>query len=192
MPFPCTCSTPEVHRRSAGRADRRLHAIDIENLLGGGPMTAARLREWSDAYMGLGVFRCGDHVAIGVDVTGAAEVMLALRSPRVVLGRGRDGADRALLGVLREEIDPTRGYAELVLASGDGIFAEDVARLRTRGLEVTVVSRPQSLSLQLRMAAGSRAIWFPGGTSTDGHTGRASTRGESVTGPAAGWGGEAA
>jgi len=170
MPFPCNCSTPEVHQRSAGRADRRLHAIDIENLLGGAPMTPVRLREWADAYMGLGVFRCGDHVAIGVDVTGAAEVMLALRSPRVVLGRGRDGADRALLGVLRDEIDPTRGYAELVLASGDGIFAEDVARLRTRGLPVTVVSRPQSLSSQLRMAAGSRAVWFPGATSTDDPT----------------------
>jgi hypothetical protein len=173
MPFPCTCTTPEVHQRSAGRADRRLHAIDVENLLGGGPLTAARLRAWSDAYAGLGVFRCGDHVAIGVDVTGAAEVMLALRSPRVVLGRGRDGADRALLAVLRDELDPTRRYAELVLASGDGIFADEVARLRARGLAVTVVSRPQNLSRRLRIAAGTRAVWFPGARTTEGSSGEA-------------------
>lgn len=164
MPFPCTCSTPEVHRRSAGRPGRRLHVIDIENLLGGGTMTAARLRAWSDAYLGLGVFRCGDHVTIGVDVTGAAEVKFALGSARVVIGRGRDGADRALLGVLREEVDPVEHYAGLVLASGDGAFAEDVARLRDRGFEVTVVSRPHCLSSRLRVAAGANAVWFPGAT----------------------------
>jgi hypothetical protein len=167
MPFPCTCATSELHQRVAGRADRRLHAIDIENLLGGAPLTTARLRAWSDAYASLGVFRCGDHVTIGVDVTGAAEVMLALRSPRVVVGRGRDGADRALRGVLRDELDPARRYAGLVLASGDGIFADEVTRLRARGLDVTVVSRQQSLSKRLRMAAGASAVWFPGARTTD-------------------------
>lgn len=168
MPFPCTCSTPESHRRSAGRADRRLHAIDIENLLGGGTLTAPRLQAWTDAYLGLGLYRCGDHVTVGVDVTGFAEVKLALGSPRVVAGRGRDGADRALLAVLRDEIDPAQHYAELVLASGDGIFADEVSRLHDRGFPVTVVTRPHNLSKRLRMAAGGRAVWFPCTTIADG------------------------
>ena len=161
MPFSCICSSSDAHRRSAGRPDRRLHVIDIENLVGGGTLTEPRLRAWSDAYTALDLYRCGDHVAIGVDVTGAAVVMGALRSPRVVLGRGPDGADRALLRVLHDELDPARSYSELVLGSGDGIFADEVGRLTGRGLPVTLVARPGSLAKRLRLAGG-REVAFPG------------------------------
>ena len=48
---------------------------------------------------------------------------------------------------------PEERYDEVVLASGDGIFADRVADLAGRGVPVTVVSRPGSLSHRLRLAA---------------------------------------
>jgi hypothetical protein len=40
----------------------------------------------------------------------------------------------------------------VVIASGDGIFAQPAARLQRLGVELTVVSRPDALSRQLRLA----------------------------------------
>ncbi len=68
---------------------------------------------------------------------------------------GVDGADLELLDVLETEHVGER-FAEVVLVSGDGIFAGTISRLAmTSGTEVTVVTRPDACSRRLRMAAKS-------------------------------------
>jgi hypothetical protein len=65
---------------------------------------------------------------------------------------GPNGADLALLEVLeREEVEGRS--SRVVIGSGDGIFAEAAARLQAGGVDVTVVTRAQSLSRRLRLAA---------------------------------------
>jgi hypothetical protein len=68
------------------------------------------------------------------------------------LGSGPDGADMALLDVLRHE-DVARRFTRVVIGSGDHVFAEEAARLAAQGVCVTVVSRRHSLSRRLAMAA---------------------------------------
>jgi hypothetical protein len=65
---------------------------------------------------------------------------------------GPDGADLALLDVLRHENIAAR-FTHVAIASGDHMFAEEAARLGTQGVWVTVVTRQCSLSRQLRLAA---------------------------------------
>jgi hypothetical protein len=74
-------------------------------------------------------------------------------SPRIVTGYGRSGADKALISVMHEDL-PGR-FAELVLVSGDKIFAKHVAALAARGLPTRVLSHPDLLSARLRIAATS-------------------------------------
>lgn len=72
---------------------------------------------------------------------------------RLVFRSGIDGADLELLDVLETEHIGER-FAEVVLVSGDGIFAAAISRLAlTSGTDITVVSRPDACSRRLRMAA---------------------------------------
>jgi len=64
---------------------------------------------------------------------------------------GPDGADLALLDVLRHENVATR-FTQVAIGSGDHLFAEEAARLAAQGVWVTVVSRQRSLSRQLALA----------------------------------------
>ena len=65
---------------------------------------------------------------------------------------GPDGADLALLDVLRHENVATR-FTHVAIGSGDHLFAEEAAHLAAQGVWVTVVSRRRSLSPRLALAA---------------------------------------
>jgi hypothetical protein len=65
---------------------------------------------------------------------------------------GPDGADLALLDVLRHE-DVARRFTHVAIGSGDHLFAEEAARLAAQGVWVTVVSRRGGLSSWLERAA---------------------------------------
>ena len=65
---------------------------------------------------------------------------------------GPDGADLALLDVLRHENVATR-FTHVAIGSGDHLFAEAAAHLAAQGVWVTVVSRRRSLSPRLALAA---------------------------------------
>jgi hypothetical protein len=66
---------------------------------------------------------------------------------------GPNGADLALLDVLRNE-DVSARFTHVAIGSGDGLFAEEAARLGAVGVRVSVVSRRRSLSKRLALAAG--------------------------------------
>jgi hypothetical protein len=65
---------------------------------------------------------------------------------------GPDGADLALLDVLRHENIATR-FTHVVIGSGDHLFAEEAAHLAAQGVWVTVVTCQRSLSSRLALAA---------------------------------------
>jgi hypothetical protein len=78
---------------------------------------------------------------------------------RFVQGRGLDGADNALIDVIKNEPVASRS-SRLVLVSGDHAFAGPVAELRAKGIRTTVVSRPGSLSRELFLQA-DQVCWLP-------------------------------
>ena len=66
---------------------------------------------------------------------------------------GLDGADLVLLEVLGENIADR--FGEVVLVSGDGIFADALAELASQGVHTTVVAHSDGLSRRLELAANA-------------------------------------
>jgi hypothetical protein len=137
-------------------AGRKLHVVDAENLVGRGRCTAAELTAGEVTYRRLGLVDAGDHVVVGCNPFVALDAGRAWAGCRLVIGHGRDGADRALLDVLSLEHVEER-FVEVVIVSGDGIFLEPTVRIQQHHVPVTVVARAGSLSVRLRLAA-SRVI----------------------------------
>jgi hypothetical protein len=66
---------------------------------------------------------------------------------RHLIGRGTDGADRALLGSLDWSVLARFGC--LVIGSGDHLFTEAAKRAQRIGLSVVVIARPEALARSL-------------------------------------------
>lgn len=101
----------------------------------------------------------GDHVVI-------ASSHLALKTAgcwwpgaRYLVRSGPDGADLALLDLVGHERIAER-FAQVTIASGDGIFALAAASLVLAGCQVSVVSRRAGLSRQLALAVGWKVIYI--------------------------------
>jgi len=132
-------------------AERVLHLVDVENLLGGTTFTIGDVRDLRTLYSRVAGSSDDDLEVIATSHSCAAAAWFgwapaALRRVR----SGPNGADQALL----EELDGwvAGRFERVVIGSGDGIFALAAARLQRLGVQVTVVSRPESLSRQLRLA----------------------------------------
>ncbi|NNC12120.1 NYN domain-containing protein [Planctomonas sp. JC2975] len=93
-----------------------------------------------------------EQVVIGTSHIGLFNSKDAWPSARVRVRSGDNGADLELLDVLLTEHLEDR-FDEVVLVSGDGIFADAVARLSGLGTKATVASWSSSLSARLRLAA---------------------------------------
>src|SRR5690349_1355598 len=122
------------------RSPRRLHLVDIENLVGSSQMTPAHVTGVYDRYRAVVGIGPDDLVVIA---TGRRAFLATTGWPSVrrLLRAGLHGADRALVDVLATERIAER-FDEIVIASGDKLFAEPAARLQQAGCHVTVVSRP--------------------------------------------------
>ena len=133
-------------------SNRRLFVIDIENAVGNGKLTpesvAAEVRRIQEFYS----FDDNDMAVLGVSHSANVFPAAEWAGARIVLGKGENGADIALKKVLNEERLDER-FQELILVSGDGIFTDDVEKLRAAGTKVTVDSRKRSLSRLLEVAA---------------------------------------
>lgn len=132
--------------------DRHLILIDIENLAGCPAPSAyeieaviALLRSCIPGYD-------DDQQIVACSHHAAPAVAFAFPSARRIWRSGRDGADLALLDVIETEGVADR-YQRVTLCSGDGIFAEAVAALASRGVDVTAVSLAGHLATRLRLAA---------------------------------------
>ena len=138
------------------RLGRTCHLVDIENLVGqpeAGPrytpaVFSRRAHEVSGAYR-LKWVNSGDLVYVGCDASLMLETLMDWERYTVRIGRGTDGADRALIDVF--DIDAVaRSCDVLQIASGDHAFAELASEARARDLYVRVVSRSDALSRDLR------------------------------------------
>lgn len=137
---------------------RRLVLVDIENVVGGAVM-AVEQATCARKYVEVAADVCADEqVVIGTSHVGVMATGLGWEGSRLVVRSGENGADLALLEVLTEERIEQR-FDEVILASGDGIFADAVAALGAAGVRVTVVTRREACSKRLHMAAG-RTIYL--------------------------------
>jgi hypothetical protein len=131
---------------------RRLHVVDIENLVGDPLPTLSQVHETQGLY----IARLAVDVMDQVEVASSHKTLLnaGLGWPRVHyrVRSGPDGADLALLDVLQHENVAGR-FTHVAIGSGDHLFAEEAAHLNDLGVWVTVVSRQRGLSLELRLAA---------------------------------------
>jgi hypothetical protein len=144
-----------THRKHP--AGRTLHVLDVENLAGG--TEAARpLAEVFAQYRATMAVTADDHVLLGTGPTMALEASLSWPGAMLRVGRGIDGADRALLA----EADPTflaAHYDRVVIGSGDHAFAPLVSQLRALGVAVCVIARHgESLAGDLRRLTLSRTL----------------------------------
>lgn len=130
---------------------RRLILIDIENF-NGGPVATLAQAKWCNRvlknWLRIGPY---DQVIIAADATTLTNVFLVWPEARILLGRFQNGADRCLLSVMDEDL--ANRYTELLLVSGDRIFAEKVSELAAQGLATHVYSHASALSKRLRLAA---------------------------------------
>ena len=137
-----------------GGTGRKLFVIDIENAVGIGAideescqMVRSRIeREYRPAG--------GDLTVIGVSHQSNVFPAHSWDGARVVLREGHDGADLALEGVLANERVEDR-FSEVIIVSGDGLFAGQAERLRSLGVKVTVDARARQLSRLLAFSCST-------------------------------------
>lgn len=138
--------------RDFGSAGRRLVLVDLENLLGrryvtrlGAAWAAVMVQKVLDLDL-------ADQVVVGTShQNNFLAAKLGWKGARHVFAHGADGAERALITVFSESV-PDR-FTEVVVVSGDHIFAEPLSTLPTFGVATTVVAPNARMSARLRMAA---------------------------------------
>lgn len=131
---------------------RRIVLVDIENVVGGGVSMPEEVHAAQAAVAAAIGPRDDDHLVVACGRFSVDVVGFEWAGPRRLVFRGGiNGADLELLDILETEALGDR-FAEVVLVSGDGIFAETVSLLGLHA-DVTVVSRAEACSRRLRMAA---------------------------------------
>lgn len=132
--------------------NRAIHVIDIENLVGTPNLTKTDV-DLIRRRMGHVMPRSpGDHDVLACSHHGLLAAATGWPQARYLIRSGHDGPDEALIEVLQSERVADR-FNNVVIGSGDGVFAFAAAALASHGCHVSVVARPGSLSAQLKLAA---------------------------------------
>ena len=132
--------------------ERRLHLIDIENLAGDARPSLRQVRQALGLRTACLAFGAMDQVEVASSHLTLLNAALGWPHARYRVRSGPDGADLALLDVLRHENVATR-FTHVAIGSGDHLFAEEAAHLGAQGVWVSVVSRRRGLSPRLALAA---------------------------------------
>ncbi|MEQ8716667.1 MAG: hypothetical protein RIE08_03580 [Acidimicrobiales bacterium] len=146
--------------RSPSRS-RTIHLLDVENLCETPLPAEADVRSVRRRYEATVDVDPSDHVVLASSHLAAPHVGFGWDRPgaRRVWRSGCDGADMALIGVIWTERVAER-FDHVVVASGDGIFAEHVGLLIEAGIQVTVVAVRESLSRRLGFACGGQVEYL--------------------------------
>ena len=131
---------------------RRLHLVDIENLVGDSLPSLSQVRQALGLYTGCLAVGAMDQVEVASSHLTLLNAALGWPHAHYRVRSGPDGADLALLDVLRHENVANR-FTHVAIGSGDHLFAGEAARLAGQGVWVTVVTRQRRLSRQLELAA---------------------------------------
>ena len=132
--------------------ERRLHLIDIENLAGVSLPSLRQVRQALGLRTACLAFGAMDQVEVASSHLTLLNAALGWPHAHYRVRSGPDGADLALLDVLRYE-NVAQRFTHVVIGSGDHLFAEEAAHLAAQGVWVTVISRQRSLSPRLALAA---------------------------------------
>jgi hypothetical protein len=146
---------PKNHKRL-----RRLALIDIENLAASPILTFSQVNSIHDAIKLVYPLQPRDLVYVGGHYGNAlaCDFFARLNHGSTCLLNGPDGADKALIrraieipeGSFNSDIHPVK---ELLIGSGDHIFADTALQMKQRGISVTVLSRQECLSKKLAEVA---------------------------------------
>lgn len=140
--------------RASRLKGRKVHLIDLENVVGSGDVIERAVRRARATYMATGVVAAGDHVMIGVSHRNVLAAGLGWPEARRVVRSGPNGADLALQEVMATEQLDSR-FGACVLVTGDGGFAHPVAALVGLGLPVGVIAPKGRFSSALKLAASA-------------------------------------
>ncbi|MEU0521521.1 hypothetical protein [Streptosporangium sp. NPDC006007] len=135
---------------SQGRA---VHLLDVENLVGAARPATGVVRTMMSRYRERVPTGGMDQYVAAVNHGAMVSVGLALAGIQLLVRSGPDGADHALIEVIRLDRLADR-FERVVIGSGDGTFTEFAGRLAGVGVQVVVVSRPGALNHRLRRTAG--------------------------------------
>jgi len=141
------------------RADRsrKIVLIDLENMLFGNHADDHR-RDRSTEILELAqARRPEDMLIVGCNPHLAFLANEHFPGAKIVTGKGKDGADTALI----EAIDASHAagrYSELCIVSGDHAFGEIAHAARKVGLAVRVVAPHAGLSTALRVYADTAVV----------------------------------
>ena len=139
--------------------DRTLVLVDAENIASVAlPSEGRCTADRTELRRALRV-RESDHVIVASSHRAATAVWWAWPAARRIVKSGPDGADLALLGAVDID-DVSARFTRIVIASGDGIFADLAIQLAERGAEVIVIARQGSISRRLAESA-SRTMVLP-------------------------------
>lgn len=153
---------------------RRLIAVDAQNLLGCHPSHASAaswefaIEEVLDA---VAFDEDSDHVIIAVAPDWAFIVKALAPSARLMVQRGRHGADRALCHALDDAHFIADRYSEVVVASGSHRLRKPVRALADAGVATTVACLPQQTSRALTDSA-AHVTWLDRPTTVLGNAAR--------------------
>lgn len=130
---------------------RRIVVVEIESITEGAVRTVS-LASWAKRQVAEAIaLKEGEQVIVGATHRSVLAVQMVWPQSRIITGPSPEDVQDEILQVLREERIPER-FDELVLASGNGVYAQAVASLGASSVEVTAVAWPENLSKRLRMA----------------------------------------
>lgn len=130
---------------------RRIILLDIENF-NGHIVTTPNQARWCRRMLEHWIsIQPGEQVVIAADVTTVTNIHQAWPEARILNGHNENGSDLRLLEVMDENL--AQRFSDMVLVSGDRIFAEKISELAGQGLPTHVYSHAAALSKRLRFAA---------------------------------------
>ncbi len=138
--------------RTRCMGQRVVHLVDVENAVGRGNLTVADVARVRSGYMRLGLVGPVDQVILGSSHHNLMAAGLGWPDARRLVRSGRDGADLVLREVMEDEHLEHR-FGACVVVTGDGGFANPIARLVGRGLTVAVIGTVGRTAGGLRLPA---------------------------------------
>jgi hypothetical protein len=150
----CKKQKQEINKAVDSGSTRRLLVIDIENYCGKPVLTQKDVASAKQSVFDRFSPTANDLIVIGVSHTSNfMSSGISWKGARHVLGKGQNGADLAIINALGEyRLD---SFKEVVLMTGDGIFANKVKQMVAAGAYVTVVSCAKRLSRNLAAVGSS-------------------------------------
>lgn len=138
---------------------RKIVLIDLENMLfGDHESVAAQNNQSGEQILSLAeARRPTDHLIVGCNPHLAFVAKDLFPTAKIVTGKGKDGADLALVATI--DLDhAARRFSELCIVSGDHAFTELARHARRAGLGVRVVAPHAGLSTELRLQANMSVL----------------------------------